>query len=102
MEINAVDLSVIITVIGFLVALTNVITEVMKKVTWDKIPTNLLAIIVAMVLTLLFGFAYLQVKGFAVTWYIVVAFIVLGFLVAYSAMFGFDKLKEIMHWGDGK
>lgn len=102
MEINAVDLSVIITVIGVLVALTNVITEVMKKVTWDKLPTNLLAIIVAMALTLLSGFAYFQVKAITVTWYLVVALVVLGFLVAYAAMFGFDKLKEIMNWGDGK
>lgn len=102
MEITAVDLSVIITVIGVLVALTNVITEVMKKVTWDKLPTNLLAIIVAMTLTLLSGFAYFQVKSITVTWYLIVALVVLGFLVAYAAMFGFDKLKEIMHWGDGK
>ena len=34
----------------------------------------------------------------SITWYLVAALIVLGFLVAYAAMFGFDKLQEIMKW----
>lgn len=38
------DMSVIITIIGVLVALTNVIVEVTKKATWDKLPTNILAL----------------------------------------------------------
>ena len=36
------ELSVIIAIIGVLVALTNVIVEVAKKATWDKLPTNIL------------------------------------------------------------
>ncbi|WP_297239277.1 hypothetical protein [uncultured Flavonifractor sp.] len=94
------DLSIIIPIIGVLVALTNVIVEVAKKATWDKLPTNALALIVAVVLTLAAGFAYCQIKDILLTWYIVVAFVVAGFMVAYAAMFGFDKLKEVMNWGD--
>ena len=94
------DMSVIITIIGVLVALTNVIVEVTKKATWDKLPTNILALIVAVALTLAAGFAYCQIKAVAVTWYIVVSFVVIGFMVAYAAMFGFDKLREIMGWGE--
>ena len=94
------DMSVIITIIGVLVALTNVIVEVTKKATWDKLPTNILALIVAVVLTLAAGFAYCQINAVAVTWYIVVSFVVIGFMVAYAAMFGFDKLREIMGWGE--
>lgn len=94
------ELSVIITIVGVLVALTNVIVEVAKKATWDKLPTNILALIVAVALTLAAGFAYCQIKAVPITWYIVVAFVVVGFMVAYAAMFGFDKLKEIMNWGD--
>lgn len=93
------ELSVIITIVGVLVALTNVIVEVVKKATWDKLPTNVLAIIVAEALTLAAGFAYFQIEAVPITWYIVVAFVVLGCMVAYAAMFGFDKLKEIMNWG---
>lgn len=94
------ELSVIIAIIGVLVALTNVIVEVAKKATWEKIPTNILALLVAIALTLAAGFAYCQIKAVPITWYIVVAFVVAGFMVAYAAMFGFDKLKETMGWGD--
>lgn len=94
------ELAVIITAVGVLVALTNIIVEVAKKATWDKLPTNVLAIIVAEALTLAAGFAYFQIEAMPITWYVVVAFVVLGCMVAYAAMFGFDKLKEIMNWGE--
>lgn len=94
------EIATIIAVIGVLVALTNVIVEVAKKATWDKLPTNILALIVAVALTLAAGFAYCQIEAITITWYIVVAFVVVGFMVAYAAMFGFDKLKEIMNWGE--
>lgn len=94
------EVSVIIAAIGILVALTNVIVEVAKKATWDKLPTNVLALLVAIALTMASGFAYCQIKVVPITWYIVVAFVVAGFMVAYAAMFGFDKLKEVMNWGD--
>ena len=94
------EISVIIAVIGVLVALTNIIVEVAKKAACDKLPTNILALLVAVVLTLAAGFSYCQIKAVPITWYIVVAFVVMGFMVAYAAMFGFDKLKETMGWGD--
>lgn len=94
------DLAFIITIIGVLVALTNVITEVIKKLTWDKMPTNVLAVVVGELLTLAGGLAYFQVNGIEVVWYYVVALVVIGFMVSYAAMFGFDKLKEIMNWGE--
>lgn len=98
MDFSVVDISVLITVLGVLVALTNIIVEVLKKVTYDKLPTNVVAVLVAIVLTILAGLALFQSKGIAVTWYLILALVVLGFMVAYAAMFGFDKLKEIMNW----
>lgn len=96
------ELSVIIAIIGVLVALTNVIVEVAKKATWDKLPTNILALIVGEVLTIGAGIAYFQIKGIAIVWYMIAALLVAGFMVAYAAMFGFDKLLEIMNWGEKK
>ena len=92
------ELTTIIAIVGVLVALTNVIVEVAKKATWDKLPTNILALVVALVLTIVAGIAYCQTNTVAITWYIVFALVVIGFMVAYAAMFGFDKLKEIMNW----
>lgn len=47
-------------------------------------------------LTLGAFFAYCSIKGIAVVWYMVFAAVVLAFMVAYAAMFGFDKLKEAL------
>ena len=55
------EISVLIAIVGVLVALTNIIVEVVKKSTWDKLPTNVLALIVAEALTLAAGFAYFQI-----------------------------------------
>lgn len=96
------DISVVITIIGVLVALTNIIVEVAKKATWDKLPTNVLALLVAEFLTITSGIAYCQIKAVPMVWYIVAALVVLGFMVAYAAMFGFDKLRQIMNWGESK
>lgn len=93
------DLSVIIAIVGALVALTNIITEVIKKVTRDKLPTNILALIVSEAITIAAGIAYFQANEITVAWYGYVALVILGVLVAYAAMFGFDKLKEILDWG---
>ena len=94
------EFATIITAIGILVALTNIIVEVAKRAARNKIPTNLLVLAVAIVLTLAAGIAYCQVYAVAITWYVIAALVVAGFMVAYAAMFGFDKLKEIMEWGN--
>ncbi len=91
---NIFDWSIILSIVGVLVIITNIIVQVLKKLTWDKLPTNILATLVAIALTLAAFFAYCQIKGIPVVWYMVAAALVLGFMVAYAAMFGFDKLKE--------
>ncbi len=96
------DWSVIISIVGVLVVITNIIVQVVKKVTWDKLPTNILATLVAIVLTLGAFFAYCQIEGITVVWYMIAAAVVLGFFVAYAAMFGFDKLKEAIAQLDSK
>jgi hypothetical protein len=62
---SVLNWSVIISIIGVLVVLTNIVVQVLKKVTWDKLPTNALAIIVSLVLTLGAFFAYCSIKGIA-------------------------------------
>lgn len=88
------DWSVILSIVGILVVVTNIITQVLKKLTWDKLPNNILAVLIAMALTLAAFFAYCEIKGVAIVWYMIVAAVVMGFFVAYAAMFGFDKLRE--------
>ena len=87
-------LDTILPIIGLIIAVTNIVTQVLKKVTWDKIPTNIVVLIVAELLTLTGGAVYAQHAGITITWYMVVGAVVAGFLVAYGAMFGYDKLVE--------
>lgn len=94
---NVLNLSVILSIVGVLVVLTNIITQVLKKLTWEKMPTNILVVIISMTLTMVAFFAYCQIKTVTVVWYMIVAAVILGFLVAYAAMFGFDKLKEVLN-----
>ena len=51
---------VLLLIVGVLVMLTNIIVEVLKKVLWDRLPTNILAVIVALVLTLIAFFAIMK------------------------------------------
>lgn len=86
--------SVILTIVGILVVLTNIVVQVLKKLTWEKLPTNILVVAVSMALTLGAFFGYCQIKAVAVVWYMVMAAVVVAFMVAYAAMFGFDKLRQ--------
>lgn len=90
-----INITAIVAIIGALTVLTNIIVEVLKRATWEKMPTNLLAIMVAMVLTLVAFFGYMAFMSYTIMWYYVAA-VVVGFAVAYAAMFGFDKLKEAL------
>ena len=91
-----VVISIILPVALALMIVTNIIVEVVKGLTWGKLPTNVLAFFVAMAVTLLAFFAMCQIAGVQVTWYMVVGAIVLGFFVCFAAMYGFDKLKQTM------
>lgn len=93
---NLMNVSTILTIVGVLVVIVNIIVQVLKQVTWDKLPTNILAVIVSMAATLAVFFAYCEINAVTVTWYMVLAAVVVGFLVSYAAMFGFDKLREAL------
>ena len=89
------DLRVVLVVLGVLILATGIVTEVLKKVFWQSIPSSLLTIIVAEGLTLGAGLIYAVVTGATVIWYHVIAAVIAGEGVAFSAMFGYDKFIEI-------
>lgn len=89
-----VAISLVLPVVLVLMVITNIIVEVLKKLTWGKLPTNILVFAVAMAVTLLVFLALCQITEIAVVWYMAVGAIILGIFVAYAAMFGFDKLKQ--------
>lgn len=89
-------ISIILPLVLVLMIVTNIIVEVLKKLTWERLPTNILVFVVAMAVTLLAFFALCQIMGISITWYMVAGAVILGIFVAYAAMFGFDKLRQTM------
>lgn len=81
-------------IIAVLVVLVNTITEVVKKIINFKkdIYINAFVVVLSIALTVAVFLAYWQIKQMQITWYLLIAFIVIGFMVSYAAMFGFDKL----------
>ena len=91
-------ISQLTVIIGILVVFVNIITEVVKKI-WNFKSTeslNVFVTLLSIVVTIASFLAYWQINGLTITWYIFVAFIVIGFMVAYAAMFGFDKLLKYL------
>lgn len=89
-----IDIASLLSVIGVLTVLTNLIVEVIKKAV--KVPANILAVVTAEVLTVVAFFAWADYAHVPILWYYVVAAVVVGLLVAYAAMFGFDKLRQTL------
>ncbi len=87
--------SLLATVLFALVFVTNIIVEVIKSL-FKKLPTNFLVVIVAIIVTMVALFILAAVLEITVMWYYAVGAVVLGFFVAYAAMYGFDKFKEAL------
>ena len=83
-------------VVGAIAFVVSVITQVLKGVKpLDKLPTDILVFILSIVLTLVAFFAYASYAGLTVLWYYVVGAVIGGFIVAFVAMYGWTKLKEL-------
>ena len=84
--------SILLAVMAVLVFATTIIVEVVKNL-FPKVPTNFVAVIVAMIVTVLAVLILCAVLEITVMWYYAIGAVVLGIFVAYAAMFGFDKFK---------
>lgn len=76
-----------------LVLTVNIITEVIKRLI--PVPTDIVVFIVSIAVTVLALFIAASVLDITVMWYYAVGAVILGIFVAYAAMFGFDKFKEL-------
>lgn len=68
---NAEIISTLLMIVGGVTILTNIIVQVIKSITWDKIPTNLVALFVARGMTLAAGGAYASTMAWLLpgTWW---------------------------------
>ena len=84
--------SILLAAMAVLVFATTIIVEVVKNL-FPKVPTNLVAVSVALIVTILAVVVLCTVLEITVMWYYAVGAVVLGIFVAYASMFGFDKFK---------
>lgn len=90
------NLTLILAIIGALAFMVSVITQVFKGV-WilAKIPTDILVLVLSIGITVAAFVAYMQYIQQAILWYMILATIMAGFIVAFVAMFGWEKLSEL-------
>lgn len=85
--------SILLTIMAMLVFATNVIVEVIKGLI--PVPTNVVTVVVAEVATIAAVAMACKALAITVSWCYTVGAVTLGLFVAYAAMFGFDKLKQV-------
>lgn len=86
--------SVVLGIMFLLTFTVNIIVEVVKRLV-PKIPTDLVVFIVSIIVTVLALYIAASVLKISVMWYYCVGAVVMGVFVAYAAMFGFDKFKDL-------
>lgn len=84
--------SILLAAMAVLVFATNIIVQVIKNL-FPKVPTNFVAVGVALVITEISVWILCSVMKITVMWYYAVGAVILGLFVGYAAMFGFDKFK---------
>ena len=86
----------ILAVIGALAFIVSVITQVFKGVgVLAKIPTDILVLVLSIGITVTAFVAYMQYIQQTIIWYMILAAILAGFLVAFVAMYGWEKFAEL-------
>ena len=86
----------VIVAVGVLAFLVSVITQVTKEIgIFKRIHTSLQVTVLSVVLTVVAYFAYVSYSGITIIWYMIVGAIICGFIVAFVAMFGWEKLYEL-------
>lgn len=85
--------SMVLGAMVLLVFATTIIVEVVKGL-FKKVPTNIVAVAVSLIVTVLAVIILCAVLGIPMVWYYIVGAVLLGIFVAYASMFGFDKFKD--------
>lgn len=99
------NINLIIFVAGVICFLVVAITQVTKNLPGLRsIPTDLQVLVLSIAFTMVAYFAYVDMTGFPVTWYFVIAMIVIGFVIALVATKGWTYVADLFwrfqHKGD--
>jgi hypothetical protein len=90
------NLAIIMAIIGLAAFLVSVITEVTKGIGFLKrIPTDVQVIVLSVMVCLVAYFAYVSYFIIEIQWYFIAGCLVVAFIVAFVAMYGWEKLSSL-------
>ncbi len=96
MEVLITNMTLLLGVIGILAFTVSVVVQVFKGVSvLKKIPTDILVFVLSIGLTVTAFVAYMQYVQQTILWYMIIAAILAGLLVAFVAMYGWEKVSEL-------
>lgn len=96
MEVLITNMTLLLGVIGILAFTVSIVVQVFKGVSvLKKIPTDILVFVLSMGLTVTAFVAYMQYVQQTILWYMIIAAILAGLLVAFVAMYGWEKVSEL-------
>lgn len=96
MELMINSVTSLVAVIGALAFMVSIITQVFKGVgVLSKIPTDILVFVLSIGLTVVAFVAYMQYIQQTILWYMIIAAVMAGFVVAFVAMYGWEKFSEL-------
>lgn len=96
MQALIANMTIILAVIGALAFIVSVITQVIKGIgIFNKVPTDILVFVLSIGITVVAFIAYMQYTQMAILWYMILASVIAGFVVAFVAMYGWEKLSEL-------
>lgn len=90
------NMTIILAIIGALAFVVSVVTQVIKGIgVLSKLPTDILVFVLSIGITVAAFVAYMQYIQTTILWYMILAAIIAGFIVAFVAMYGWEKLSEL-------
>lgn len=93
MEILIRNISIILIIVALICTVTSVITELTKEMGFlDRIPTALQVEATSTLLTIISYLAIASYKSWQIKWYIIFGCVIIGILIGYITMYGWDSL----------
>lgn len=90
------NLSTILIAVAIICTVTSIITQFTKE--WGmlkKVPTSLVVVILSTAITIVVFIAFMSYKNYTVTWYMLLAAVVTGIVIAYITCNGWDSLIKL-------
>lgn len=90
------NLSTILIAVAIICTVTSIITQFIKE--WGilkKVPTSLVVVTLSTIITVVTFIAFMSYKNYIITWYMLLAAVVAGIVIAYIACNGWDSLIKL-------